>query len=164
MKPVLQSLTKSYLEVFEEARQEREFFGLRDFYSLVKMIYSFADKKNELPCLHELEHCIRRNFGGLDSIDAVKIFDDHMKHLRLDERPHDGDPSCTPFGLIKAGLFGDGNQSDSRYLLLLTENFQALGILQEQILHNHKIQIIFGSSFPRDQEYTKVRYYDLYDW
>ncbi|XP_050390801.2 E3 ubiquitin-protein ligase RNF213 [Patella vulgata] len=154
IKPVLKSLTTSYLKVFEEARQEREFFGLRDFYSLVKMVYSFAENNTETPCWHQLEHCIRRNFGGLDSIDAVEIFGRHIENVRLDERRHEGDPSCTPFDLIKAGLFG--NQSDSRYLLLLTENYEALGILQEQILQNHKVQTIFGSSFPRDQEYTKV--------
>ena len=46
--------------------------------------------------------------------------------------------------------------SESRYLLLLTENYGALTILQQQIFTMDNAVVIFGSSFPRDQEYTQV--------
>ena len=46
--------------------------------------------------------------------------------------------------------------SESRYLLILTENYAALGILQQQLLDHDKTTVIFGSSFPKDQEYTQV--------
>lgn len=49
--------------------------------------------------------------------------------------------------------------SESRYLLLLTENYGALSILQQQIIaKQNEIRpvTIFGSSFPSDQEYTQV--------
>jgi hypothetical protein len=46
--------------------------------------------------------------------------------------------------------------SESRYLLLLTENYGALTILQQQILSKNDATTIFGSSFPADQEYTQV--------
>lgn len=45
--------------------------------------------------------------------------------------------------------------SESRYLLLLTENYGALTILQQKI-SMHNAVVIFGSSFPSDQEYTQV--------
>ncbi|ESO94720.1 hypothetical protein LOTGIDRAFT_232244 [Lottia gigantea] len=154
--PVLSDLAKSYLSIFEKAREKREFFGLRDFYSLVKMVYGFAEEFDKTPCWHQLEHCIKRNFGGLDTIDAVKVFKDNLKNVSTEEKPHENDPDCSALGLIEAGLFGKSSQSDSRYLLLLTENYGALGILQEQILQKHRVQTIFGSSFPRDQEYTQV--------
>ena len=46
--------------------------------------------------------------------------------------------------------------SETRYLLILTENYAALSILQQELLENDKTTIIFGSSFPKDQEYTQV--------
>ncbi|XP_060085808.1 E3 ubiquitin-protein ligase RNF213-like [Ylistrum balloti] len=49
-----------------------------------------------------------------------------------------------------------GWSSESRYLLLLTENYGALTILQQEILKKQKAITIFGSSFPSDQEYTQV--------
>ena len=46
--------------------------------------------------------------------------------------------------------------SESRYLLILTENYAALGLLQHELLKIKDAIIIFGSSFPKDQEYTQV--------
>jgi len=46
--------------------------------------------------------------------------------------------------------------SENRYLLILTENYAALGILQQELLKIKNAIIIFGSSFPKDQEYTQV--------
>jgi len=46
--------------------------------------------------------------------------------------------------------------SESRYLLILTENYAALGILQQELLKIKNAIIIFGSSFAKDQEYTQV--------
>ena len=47
---------------------------------------------------------------------------------------------------------------ESRYLLFLTENYAALRILQLDLLFDKKNQpfILFGSSFPKDREYTQV--------
>lgn len=38
------------------------------------MVYSIAAQKGRRPNWKELEHAIRRNFGGLDEINAVEIF------------------------------------------------------------------------------------------
>lgn len=46
--------------------------------------------------------------------------------------------------------------SDTRYLLLLTENYGALTVIEKNILPVEMPIIIFGSSFPSDQEYTQV--------
>jgi hypothetical protein len=50
---------------------------------------------------------------------------------------------------------------ESRYLLVLTENYAALRLLQGQ-LHDHDPVIIFGSSFPKDQQYTQVYFQFLF--
>ena len=42
--------------------------------SLVKMVYKIAEEHGREPRWPEIEHAIRRNFGGLDEIDPVKIF------------------------------------------------------------------------------------------
>jgi hypothetical protein len=42
------------------------------------MVYSIAAEKGQKPNWTELEHTIRRNFGGLDDIDAVEIFRKHV--------------------------------------------------------------------------------------
>ena len=48
--------------------------------------------------------------------------------------------------------------SENRYLLILTENYAALGIIQQHLLKTSEdAVVIFGSSFPNDQEYTQVK-------
>jgi hypothetical protein len=44
----------------------------------------------------------------------------------------------------------------SRYVLVLMENYAAFNILDEYIAEIKNYQVIFGSSFPKDQEYTQV--------
>ena len=47
--------------------------------------------------------------------------------------------------------------SENRYLLILTENYAALRIMQQQLLKtSDEALVIFGSSFPNDQEYMQV--------
>jgi len=46
---------------------------------------------------------------------------------------------------------------ESRYLLVITENYSALTIVEQQLIKNKDdYVVIFGSSFPKDQEYTQV--------
>ena len=47
--------------------------------------------------------------------------------------------------------------SNTRYLLVMTEEYSALPIIQQMFLKDRNdIYIIFGSSFPKDQEFTQV--------
>ncbi|XP_046556283.1 E3 ubiquitin-protein ligase rnf213-alpha-like [Haliotis rubra] len=157
IKPLLPELANAYTTIFSRAQDtKREFFGLRDFYSLVKMVYAFADKHDRDICWHQLEHAIKRNFGGLDNLDPVVVFKDSITTVQKHEEKHVDDPDSTTIQLIEAGLSTDIASSESRYLLLLTENYGALSILQQEILARHKVIVIFGSSFPKDQEYTQV--------
>ena len=45
------------------------------------MVSGFSKKSRIEPTWLELEHAIRRNFGGLDCIDPVKIFADKMQNV-----------------------------------------------------------------------------------
>ena len=49
------------------------------------MVYSIAGEKEREPTWPELEHAIRRNFGGLDEINPVEFFKKHFpKNKRKD--------------------------------------------------------------------------------
>ncbi|KAK3588412.1 hypothetical protein CHS0354_015933 [Potamilus streckersoni] len=158
MKPLIKPLAESYLQLFKQASKNlREFYGLRDFYSLIKMIYSFCEKSKKGPTWHQLLHAIKRNFGGLNTVNPVETFTKRLSTVvKKDTQPQPGDPDCSPTGLIHACFDVNKLQCESRYLLLLTENYGALTILQQQILNIQDAIIIFGSSFPSDQEYTQV--------
>ncbi|XP_060597648.1 E3 ubiquitin-protein ligase rnf213-alpha-like, partial [Ruditapes philippinarum] len=162
IKPLIEPMAISYLDIFERASKNmREFYGLRDFYSLVKMVYWFVEQSKQRPTWYEMLHAILRNFGGLDEVNPVKSFKENLsKVVHFDERPKRTDPDCSPAGLVQACLFDSKNtQSESRYLLLLTENYGTLTIIQQQILSRRgdiRPITIFGSSFRSDQEYTQV--------
>ncbi|KAK7459431.1 hypothetical protein BaRGS_00038999, partial [Batillaria attramentaria] len=148
-------LAEAYLKIFEEARKIREFFGLRDFYSLVKMVYAYAAKNMDTPSRLQLTAAIKRNFGGLETIEPIGFFGEvFQRNLSAKKDRHD-DPDCSASGLIKEAL-SDATSSDTRYLLLLTENYGGLSILLENLLARRQVVHIFGSSFPKDQEYTKI--------
>ncbi|CAF0704523.1 unnamed protein product [Brachionus calyciflorus] len=157
--PFIEDIAKAYLKVCELAKNhKREFFGLRDYYSLIKMIYWFCTRDG---CLtwNKLEHSVRRNFGGLD-LDMVKPFKD-LLFSKLDQRELPTDPKCGSIDLIKAALKGENVDSNSRYLLLLTENYTVIDIIQNYLINSlktpaHKVVVIFGSSFKHDLEYTEV--------
>ncbi|XP_071137099.1 E3 ubiquitin-protein ligase rnf213-alpha-like [Mytilus edulis] len=162
IRPMIPLMADSYLDLFKEASTKmREFFGLRDFYSLLKMLYAFVSASRKKPTWPQLEHCILRNFGGLEDVKPVEIFYNSLSHLvDKTEQKREEDPDCTSSGMIQACLTGDKgdnkSNSESRYLLLLTENYGALTVLQQKIFTMDNAVVIFGSSFPSDQEYTQV--------
>ena len=52
--------------------------------SLIKMVYSIAAEQKREPRWRELEHAIRRNFGGLDldpDKDPVRIFQQNFARV-----------------------------------------------------------------------------------
>jgi hypothetical protein len=64
IRPHVREIAQAYLELCEAARQfKREFFGLRDYYSLVKMLYWLCEKDKHFTWA-KLEHAVKRNFNG----------------------------------------------------------------------------------------------------
>jgi hypothetical protein len=160
IEPHIKDIAESYLEVCKEARQfKREFFGLRDFYSLIKMLYFFCTKDGNFTW-NKLEHAVKRNFSGLN-IDPVKPFRTAL-YSKLDTRQLDSDPKNTPIDLIKAALHGENVESNNRYLLFLSQNYSLVDMIQSYIVNvlkvpTHKLVTVFGSGFRHDQEYTEVK-------
>ncbi|XP_072256671.1 E3 ubiquitin-protein ligase RNF213 [Pyxicephalus adspersus] len=138
--------SEAYLEVCKTLKeQEKEFFGLRDFYSLIKMVFAFTKQSDSLT-QDQIARAVLRNFSGKDEVNALEIF---LK----DKTENIADISTTD--LIMENIRSDSD--DCRYLLILTKNYAALQILQQAFLkENQQPEIIFGSSFPKDQEYTQI--------
>ncbi|XP_052224866.1 E3 ubiquitin-protein ligase rnf213-alpha-like [Dreissena polymorpha] len=158
MEPFIEPISKAYIHVFETAlKKMREFYGLRDFYSLVKMLSGFVAETKKTPTWPEMLHAIKRNFGGLDLVNPEKYFKKELSNA-MDFSPDrfNKGPDCSTNGLIEACLFDSSRES--RYLLLLTENDGALGIVQQMLARRSEARPItlFGSSFPSDQKYTQV--------
>ena len=141
------------------SKQKREFFGLRDFYSLIKMVCAFSQFTRQRPMWNQLAHAVRRNFGGHEHVDVVEIFRRCCPAAAEDSGIASEDAiDNSAVGLIRANLQKTKflNLGESRYLLLLTKNYAALNIIRQGILNDEDPVIIFGSSFPKDQEYTQV--------
>lgn len=90
---------KAYIGICKQ--QTREFFGLRDFYryimvvcafmeiistirSLIKMLYYMCEESRRPPTSPQLEHAIKRNFGGWES-DQWSPFKEFTKLIPMDQ-------------------------------------------------------------------------------
>ena len=160
---LIESLSKAYLKLCENARNKiREFFGLRDFYALIKMIYWQA-KENDSSEINWLflERVIKRNFGGLDYIDPIDTF---IKQFHMDKiNVVSSKSNINVIDLVKEALLKKTTEDENRYLLLLSQNDNALDLINNFVLNeldndskSSKIKIIFGSSFPNDQKYSQI--------
>ena len=149
--PYLKDLAHGYYHVY--TKQPREFFGLRDFYSLVKMLYAIVLKKQRSPNEFELMQTIQRNFGGFfGKFKPVLVFLNRIN-------PNFNKGHLIPAkDLILRALEVPECPTETRYLLILTKNNIALRIIEEHQLLRDDYSIIYGSSFPHDQEYTQICY------
>ena len=159
------SIAEGYLELIKEqqAKLSKDYFGLRDFYHLIKLLHlickQYGTFNNKI-----MDHVILRNFGGITAVNVVKVFKKFVFNLEDSEIG----PESDILSLIKSSLLCKSELTlaveekekqrieRSRYLLLLTENYVALDILfYSEILKNDD-KVIFGSSFPLDQEYFGI--------
>ena len=145
--------------IHRHSSERSDYYGLRDFYSLIKMLVFICD---ELTPINRsiLRHAVLRNFGGVSDVDPVRVFDDFAK-IPIDDS---SGPDSSPLGLIRANLtnLSRSFHGETRYLLLVTENYHALNILlhSTEMWPEHQdiqsVRVIFGSNFPCDQEYSVV--------
>ncbi|KAM6964707.1 E3 ubiquitin-protein ligase rnf213-beta [Tautogolabrus adspersus] len=151
IKHLFPSLAKAFLGICNET-SKNQFFGLRDYYSLVKMLFAVVKSTQQEPDGGQLVEAILRNFSGQpEDFDPVVFFQEVLQNLTEIPRP-------STLQMVKKNLDHDTNH-ESRYLLLLTTNNAALHILQQQIFAKGDYQtpeIVFGSGFPKDQEYAQI--------
>ncbi|XP_067369794.1 E3 ubiquitin-protein ligase rnf213-alpha-like [Channa argus] len=146
IKPLFFPFARAYMTVCTEGKG---FFGLRDFYSLIKMIFSVTKMSNKRPSADEITEAVLRNFSGKDDVNVMGIFSAELKD-------DFANTSITPIEMVQQSLLPANQVEESRYLLILTKNYAALQILQQIFFHQIHAEIIFGSGFPKDQEYTQI--------
>ncbi|XP_030645559.1 E3 ubiquitin-protein ligase rnf213-alpha-like [Chanos chanos] len=143
-----QPFARAYLNICK--RQGKGFFGLRDYYSLIKMVFAIARASRQRPNAEQIVEAVLRNFSGKDNVNTVTVF-----IVRLQIKPNL--ESISAIELVRQNISAIGQDEDCRYLLVLTKNYAALQILQQTFFSDqHQPEIIFGSSFPKDQEYTQI--------
>ncbi|XP_063327964.1 E3 ubiquitin-protein ligase rnf213-alpha [Pelmatolapia mariae] len=143
-----QPFARAYLKICR--KQGKGFFGLRDYYSLIKMIFAVAKASQRKPTPEETVKAVLRNFSGKDNVDPVTVFT-----KRLGITPNLENISTIEF--VRENIEAVGQEEECRYLLVLTKNYAALQILQQSFFsESGQPEIIFGSSFPKDQEYTQI--------
>ncbi|XP_067914752.1 E3 ubiquitin-protein ligase rnf213-alpha [Heterodontus francisci] len=141
------SFAEAYLAICK--KQSKEFFGLRDYYSLIKMVFSLSKATKLEPTPEQLVKIVLRNFSGSDDVNVMDVFKSVLQNASHD--------SIDTLELINHNIYADSHDSECRYLLILTKNYAALQILQQMFFsRKHQPEIIFGSSFPKDQEYTQI--------
>ncbi|XP_052050777.1 E3 ubiquitin-protein ligase RNF213 isoform X2 [Apodemus sylvaticus] len=159
---LVQEKIRGYFAPFAKAyetvcqKQDKEFFGLRDYYSLIKMVFAKARASKRGLSPRDIAHAVLRNFSGKDDIQALSIFTASLPEARHREE-------VSTVELIRQNVYTGLQASsrgldgtESRYLLVLTRNYVALQILQQKFFEGQQPEIIFGSSFPQDQEYTQI--------
>ncbi len=77
LRDVFRPAALAYQELCQHLTNKKEFFGLRDFYSFIKMLVYFSKRStyNRLN-FEELKYAVRRNFDGFskENVDPVQIF------------------------------------------------------------------------------------------
>ncbi|XP_036418083.1 E3 ubiquitin-protein ligase rnf213-alpha-like [Colossoma macropomum] len=143
----IHKLTQVYSEVLHKQNQGSEFYGLRDYYNLFKVIATYAQRSE--PSTDDLARAVQRNFGVLDSVNSLEIF---SKEFKVKVKP------ARTIDLVRENLETEKSTGlESRYLLLLSSNNAALSILLRLgIIADDSTEVIFGSGFPLDQEYSQV--------
>lgn len=143
-----QPFARAYLKICK--REGKGFFGLRDYYSLIKMIFAIAKASDQKPSADQIVEAVLRNFSGKDTVNAVTVFTD-----RLAFKPNLESIDTTE--LVRQNITAIAQDEECRYLLILTKNYAALQILQQTFFsEQYQPEIIFGSSFPKDQQYTQI--------
>ncbi|KAM6957229.1 E3 ubiquitin-protein ligase rnf213-alpha-like [Aplochiton taeniatus] len=148
VRDLFQPFARAYLNICR--KQGKGFFGLRDYYSLIKMVFALTKASQERPSPEKIVEVVLRNFSGRDNVDAVTVFTS-----RLNINPNL--ESVNAIELVRQNILAGGLEDECRYLLVLTKNYAALQILQQTFFSSSvQPEIIFGSSFPKDQEYTQI--------
>ncbi|XP_066918681.1 E3 ubiquitin-protein ligase rnf213-alpha-like [Clytia hemisphaerica] len=171
LKPLSEAFYKLYNMQKENPtlikHRKEEFFGMRDFYSLIKMIFCAAKFYNGMPPLHEIELAVLRNFSGLEQYDMWAIFRDVLTSSPLANALGTIELEISAADMIRKNFEKNclccsltptvKRCQTNRYLLIMTEKYSSLPIIKGMELDvPENLSVIFGSSFPKDQEFTQV--------
>ncbi|MES1912642.1 MAG: hypothetical protein MHM6MM_004880, partial [Cercozoa sp. M6MM] len=146
LRPHLAALAQAYDEVYTTQRQA-DFFGLRDFYGLVRHLHT---RKQNLTREFVLE-AVQRNFGGRARAESRRIEQVFLRHLALGHPLANQDSEANVLQLVRQNL----SSVLSRHLMLLTRNDAALALLHDLgALKN--ADVFHGSDFALDKSHAHI--------
>ena len=160
---VIEPLASAYTVI----TADDNFYGLRDFYSMFKMIYKeyqTMPSDRPFPALM-LSTIIQRNFGGSKDQEEgrggqiLSVFENKLRQVSSYSKFRMEKESALE--LVRQNLAEMQKRREidavfeNRYLLLMTDNFSAFHFLP-QLLNLPNYEIIFGSSFPQDKELIQL--------
>lgn len=155
MEALINSFAAAYREVYTTCQPPNrgEIIALRDFYYSCKHLNSCVVQGSGRITKEILEHCVRRNFGGADSME--KVLDVFNRHMQLESEPEDAPPTTT-LELVRYSITRP--EEDGRYVLLMAQgNIPLEAVYSASILDPANTTVIYGSGFERDiQEYSRV--------
>jgi hypothetical protein len=151
LKAYLKPLSVAFYEMYKSQRIE-DFWGMREFYSTVRVINMelkkrAADGQDAVLEPQVLMKTVQRNFGGQSVGDLNQCVEEFFERCSMDENDA-GVERYTISQLIDQNL----KEPDARHLMLLTKNNAALRLLFESNLLDHSTaKVMFGSTFSSDQ-------------
>jgi hypothetical protein len=155
------SKQEDYKNNIANADEVREFFGLRDFYTMIKMLCWKCIETENVPSPENYRSIILRNFSGHHAINPLDELPNPAALISMISKEGE------ELELIKECLEPlrlnntkapevELPKQENRYLLFITENQSALQIIQSELLKQETPFVCYGSSFPKDTEYTQV--------
>ncbi|CAK0799979.1 unnamed protein product [Prorocentrum cordatum] len=155
LKAYLKPLSTAFHMMYKNQSPTRgagDFWGMREFYSTVRVINMELKKRASegLEAVLEpqvLMKTVQRNFGGQSASDLDQCVEEFFERCSMDENGS-GVKRYTIPELIQQNL----KEPDARHLMLLTKNNAALRLLFESNLIDHSTaKVMFGSTFSSDQ-------------
>ncbi|KAH3742664.1 E3 ubiquitin-protein ligase rnf213-alpha [Pelomyxa schiedti] len=168
MGEVIVPVARAYLKVYNKmqpntSEYRSDFFGLRDYYSLLKMMCSWLHRHPDSQALpqEEIDLLVRRSFSATESTSLIlNIFYEELSlQVPATPFPSSCDGGSLPLNAKRTlDCIVQCLQGDSRFLLLMSDaSLSCLDILFEKdILVRSNCEVIYGSCFPKDQEYAQV--------
>ncbi|ELK12270.1 RING finger protein 213 [Pteropus alecto] len=111
--PLVRDRIQEYFAPFAVAYQRvctgqgKEFFGLRDYYGLIKMLFATAKASRERPSPQDIAQAVLRNFSGRDGIQALDIFTASLPEVQLSQE-------VSTLQLIRQNVCGGPRQAAAR--------------------------------------------------
>ncbi|KAJ5069103.1 hypothetical protein M0811_11859 [Anaeramoeba ignava] len=175
-KKIPENLATISQEIFKRQNESNiirnNFFGLRDFYYLVKMVaFELTDKKKSKQHLKQqviedvVFHCFLRNFGGVPEFFETTIkglLEDYGYYNEETQSQSKKERSGIDLVLSNLNLNQSEDRIKSRHVMILCENLSILPMIMEKLQSKNsqrKIKLLYGSNFPEDKKIQT--YHDL---
>ncbi|CAF3907546.1 unnamed protein product, partial [Rotaria sp. Silwood2] len=151
---IIESLSQAYFDLYENLKETQpdheNYFGLRDYYSLIKgIVRDLMAMKNEANTYEIVRRQLKANFDGV--LDGSSLLWQHFCQYINKQNLYNEYP-CPPFNfLLEQSL----NARSGRYLMLIADSESAIDYVERFInVHQQKqnigVRTLVGSSFPGD--------------